>query len=441
MREGFKNELWRILGVTLAAALLGVIWGDVILLLLSGVLAYLGWHMFVLIRFSRGLIAGKEFRPPFPGGVWKDVFEQIRRMQSRNLKRKRKQIRFFSRFREAASAAPDAVVLMGKNGEVEWCNPAAQRMLGLYWPKCMGRTLISDMQHPVLKEYLERGNFNRPIEFPSPVNKAAILSLRITSFGKKHQKLLLARDITQVYHLDQVRRDFVANVSHELRTPLTVITGFLENLSAVGSEKPQWSRSIELMQEQSRRMQSIISDLLALSRLDMENATKASDPVSVPHLLSAIVQEARALSREHHVLKLESDPELLLKGDKDELYSAFSNLVFNAVQHTPPRSLIRIQWYADDGGAHYMVSDNGPGIPGRHLPRLTERFYRVDKGRSRQSGGTGLGLAIVKHAIYRHGGELQIVSEMGKGSSFTCHFPVSRVVKRPSLAPLQSASA
>ena len=441
MREGLKNELWRLLGVVLGAALVGVIWGDVIPLLFIGVLAYLGWHMLVLIRLSSGLIAGVEFRAPFPGGIWKDVFEQIRRLQSRNLKRKRKQNRFFSRFREAASAAPDAVVLMGKSGEVEWCNPAAQRMLGLYWPKCMGRTLVSDIQHPVLREYLARGNFNRPVEFPSPVNKAVILSLRVTPFGKKHQKLLLARDITQVYHLDQVRRDFVANVSHELRTPLTVITGFLENLAASGSEQPQWTRSIELMQEQAKRMQSIISDLLALSRLDLENRTRSSNPVPIPQLLGAIAKEARALSRDQHVLKLECDPELLLKGDKDELYSAFSNLVFNAVQHTPARSLIRIQWYADDAGAHLTVSDNGPGIPGRHLPRLTERFYRVDKGRSRQSGGTGLGLAIVKHAIGRHGGELQIVSEVGKGSSFACHFPATRVVKRPALEHLQSASA
>ncbi len=441
MREGLKNELWRLLGVVLGAALVGVIWGDVIPLLFIGVLAYLGWHMLVLIRLSSGLIAGVEFRAPFPGGIWKDVFEQIRRLQSRNLKRKRKQNRFFSRFREAASAAPDAVVLMGKSGEVEWCNPAAQRMLGLYWPKCMGRTLVSDIQHPVLREYLARGNFNRPVEFPSPVNKAVILSLRVTPFGKKHQKLLLARDITQVYHLDQVRRDFVANVSHELRTPLTVITGFLENLAASGSQQPQWTRSIELMQEQAKRMQSIISDLLALSRLDLENRTRSSNPVPIPQLLGAITKEARALSRDQHVLKLECDPELLLKGDKDELYSAFSNLVFNAVQHTPARSLIRIQWYADDAGAHLTVSDNGPGIPGRHLPRLTERFYRVDKGRSRQSGGTGLGLAIVKHAIGRHGGELQIVSEVGKGSSFACHFPATRVVKRPALEHLQSASA
>ena len=441
MREGLKNELWRLLGVVLGAALVGVIWGDVIPLLFIGVLAYLGWHMLVLIRLSSGLIAGVEFRAPFPGGIWKDVFEQIRRLQSRNLKRKRKQNRFFSRFREAASAAPDAVVLMGKSGEVEWCNPAAQRMLGLYWPKCMGRTLVSDIQHPVLREYLARGNFNRPVEFPSPVNKAVILSLRVTPFGKKHQKLLLARDITQVYHLDQVRRDFVANVSHELRTPLTVITGFLENLAASGSQQPQWTRSIELMQEQAKRMQSIISDLLALSRLDLENRTRSSNPVPIPQLLGAITKEARALSRDQHVLKLECDPELLLKGDKDELYSAFSNLAFNAVQHTPARSLIRIQWYADDAGAHLTVSDNGPGIPGRHLPRLTERFYRVDKGRSRQSGGTGLGLAIVKHAIGRHGGELQIVSEVGKGSSFACHFPATRVVKRPALEHLQSASA
>ncbi len=441
MREGIKNELWRMFGVALAAALIGVILGDVILLLFIGVLAYLGWHMFILVRLASGLTTGKEFHTPFPGGIWKDVFEQIRRLQTRNLKRKRKQNRFFSRFREAASAAPDAVVLMGKSGEVEWCNPAAQRMLGLYWPKCMGRTLVSDIQHPVLKEYLTRGNFNRPIEFPSPVNKAVILSLRVTPFGKKHQKLLLARDITQVYHLDQVRRDFVANVSHELRTPLTVITGFLENLASTGSEIPQWTRSIELMQEQAKRMQSIINDLLALSRLDLGNITGTSNPVSVPKLLSAVVQEARALSRDHHELKLECDPELFLKGDEDELHSAFSNLVCNAVQHTPARSLIRIQWYADDAGAHLRVSDNGQGIPGRHLPRLTERFYRVDKGRSRQSGGTGLGLAIVKHAVGRHGGELQIISEVGKGSSFTCNFPITRIITRPVPKPLQSASA
>ena len=248
----------------------------------------------------------------------------------------------------------------------------------------------------------------------------------------------MARDITRLYNLNQTRRDFVSNVSHELRTPLTVINGFLETLVHSDKKLTEHSRALQLMHQQTERMEVIIADLLTLSRLEMEQEEQPKETAAIPLMLNSIMGEARALSGERrHVLHLECQNSLWMQGSESELRSAFSNLIFNAVRHTPPRSEITVRWEKSADDLCFSVQDSGEGIAAIHIPRLTERFYRVDKGRSRKSGGTGLGLAIVKHVLSRHGGELRIESQVGKGSTFSCYFPLELAIHRdPPEAPI-----
>jgi len=428
-----NTELIRLAAITLVSAAAGLLSGHPVPLLLAGAIVYLGWHFRQLLRLSRLLRENRPLRPPFPGGLWRGIFERIRQLQAKSRKRKRRLVRYFSRFREAAAALPDATVILGDQGHIEWCNPAARALLGLEWPQAAGKDFGRLMQHPVLADYLSKGDYGRPLELTSPVDKTKVLSLMITSFGRsRRQHLVVARDITRLYHLDRARRDFVANVSHELRTPLTVVSGFLETMEEDERMAETWGNSISLMRQQAKRMADTINDLLVLSRLEMNEEEPAGEPVAVARLLAGIAEEAGVLSGQaRHRISLDADPGLLLKGDEKELRAAFSNLVFNAVRHTPGGSEIRIRWEADGRGAVFSVSDTGEGIPARHIPRLTERFYRVDAARSRESGGTGLGLAIVKHVLNRHGSKLQITSKEGKGSTFSCRFPPARTGRAP----------
>ncbi len=245
----------------------------------------------------------------------------------------------------------------------------------------------------------------------------------------KDQRLLIARDVTRMQRLERIRRDFVTNVSHELRTPLTVIRGYLESLQNDPACRDACGRALATMGQQAQRMQHIVEDLLLLSRLETAHPQDDPHPVAVPGLLRALLEDARLLARDkgHHIT-LECDEALHLRGNEKELYSAFSNLVFNAVKYTPEGGHIQLRWHQDGEGVKFQVQDDGIGIPPQAIPRLTERFYRVDVGRSRESGGTGLGLAIVKHVLKRHDARLAVKSEVGKGSTFTCIFPTERAV-------------
>ena len=428
MPRACKIELWRFLGI-LFLALLGGFWWGLLPCLLAAVILVLTWHGYQLFRLLRWLERGEP--QVFPRGVWQSISVEISQLKTENRKRKRRLERFVDRFQEVAAALPDAAVILGRRGQIQWCNPATEPLLGLSWPQVKDEAFIDWVSHPILQEYLDIGDYSRPLELPSPANKAKVLSLRINPFGKKHQCLLVASDITRIYHLDQIRRDFVANASHELRTPLTVVRGFLETLTEQDGCSPDWPRSLTLMRQQARRMQDIINDLIMLSRLEMEDGGNRSHrPVSVPELLTTVVQDAQVLSGERkHQLSLHiEEPGRWLKGNEEELRSAFSNLLFNAVLHTPPKSEIRVRWIGHEKGAEFVVSDTGEGIGARHIPRLTERFYRVEEGRSRDTGGTGLGLAIVKHVLHRHQSELHIVSKVGEGSTFRCLFPKAIVI-------------
>lgn len=388
-------------------------------------------HLIHLWRLARLVRRQHRLVPPFPRGLWGDIYRSIAQYQQRNRKRRKRQIRFSRRFREAADAVPDALIILDKLQRIEWANPATAQLLDVHWPRDDGRLLGDLLSHPELDAFIEAGEYARSLDFAPGHNRALVLSLRIAPFGeRKRQRLVVARDITKIYHLNMIRRDFVANASHELRTPLTVIAGFLENLADSPVTPQPHRRPLDLMQNQTGRMRSIIEDLLTLSRLEMEDRTDEQGPVDVAEELETILHEARVLSAGRHRFELEIDDNLMLLGSPVELRSALSNLVHNAVRHTPEGTRIRIGWQGDEDGPVFAVEDDGAGIAPEHLPRLTERFYRVDRGRSRESGGTGLGLAIVKHVLNRHDARLLIASAVGRGSRFACVFPPGRGLTR-----------
>lgn len=425
MKQYLNIELSQLTGVLLVILPFGYLTDSIELAVVAAITVYMGKHGYYLIKLARLIHHNSPISPPYPADIWGLIYKELSRYRLRSRKRKRTLSRFASRFRKVTSSIPDGLILLNKSGNIEWANPAANNLLNISWPRDENLSLLERIKHENLAEYLRNPDYSKPLEFPSPANKAVIISLRVNRFGgKKAQRLVVIRDITDVYTLNQTRRDFVSNVSHELRTPLTVITGFLENL-ADNEMLPFQERPFILMNQQAERMNSIINDLLALSRLEMGEAPSSDNPIAVPELLSRIVDQARLLADQKggYIINLNVDQDLCLLGEESELTSAFSNLVFNAIIHTPPGTEINIDWKRGEHHAYLTVTDSGPGIEQRDLPRLTERFYRVDRARSRQSGGTGLGLAIVKHIINRHDGELQIVSQLGVGSQFTCIFP------------------
>jgi len=390
-------------------------------------LPYLVRHLYHLARLVRLIRRRQRLLAPFPRGPWGAVYATIARYQQRGRKGRKRLVRFSRRFRQAADAVPDALVILDKQQRIEWANPAAAPLLDVLWPRDEGRRLVELLAQPELAPFIEVGEYLHPLEITPGHNRALMLALRVAPFGEhKGERLVVARDITKLYHLNMIRRDFVANASHELRTPLTVIAGFLENLAHAPATPAAHRRPLTLMQHQSQRMSSIIDDLLTLSRLEMDGQDSPQGPVDVAAELQSIVPEAQALSEGHHRIESTIDPDLLLIGNPVELRSAFSNLVHNAVRHTPPGTDIHIRWEQDASGPRFSVADDGEGIAPEHLPRLTERFYRVDQGRSRAAGGTGLGLAIVKHVLNRHDGLLVIASTLGAGARFTCQFPAAR---------------
>lgn len=428
MSNPWFQEAWRALAIAVMGVLIGWWIDHVVTALLLAFAVYASWHIRQAYRLEKWLRHGKRFHPPESSGIWEEIFQEIYRLQQRNRKRKRKLGSMLNRFQSATAAMPDATVVL--DGErLDWWNDAAERLLGLTYPRDSGQSVSNLIRHPDFLAYLRSDNHDTPIQIQAPGNPQCTLSIRLINYGKG-QRLLLARDITRLQHLERVRSDFVANVSHELRTPLTVISGYLETLLEDRHE-PTVRRTLIAMREQSDRMQGIVKDLLILSRLESRQQPRQQTSVDVPALLLCLLDDARQLSGElRHQIELELDDTLLLLGDETELRSLFSNLVFNAVHYTPAEGHIQLRWHGDELGAHFEVQDSGIGISPQHIPRLTERFYRVDVGRSRGSGGTGLGLAIVKHVLLRHDGNLAIESQLGQGSLFRCDFPASRIARR-----------
>lgn len=428
MLDHWISEFWRLGALAVVGVLIGVSTGHYALGLLLVLVPYLIRHLYNLYRLDQWLRLRKVSDLPDIGGIYEELFHAIYQLQRRGRVQKRRLADLLSRFREGTAAMPDATVVLRKNNEIEWFNSAASRFLNLHTHD-VGQRIDNLFRHPSFVTYLGHNDYTQPLLIQSPNDGQLSLQIHVVPYGDS-QRLLIARDVSRMQRLEQIRRDFVANVSHELRTPLTVLTGFLETMSddADRSMAP-WARQLELMRSQAARMQLIVQQLLLLSRLETEAGPPRREPVNVPAMLNSICDEARVLTGEkQHAITLESDGALWLRGNQEELRSAFSNLVFNAVQYTPANGKIHVTWSAQNGGARFAVRDTGIGIPEHHLPRLTERFYRVDAGRSREAGGTGLGLAIVKHVMQRHDATLTINSVVDQGSEFRCEFPASLVM-------------
>ncbi|MDJ0951141.1 MAG: phosphate regulon sensor histidine kinase PhoR [Alphaproteobacteria bacterium] len=427
MIGAWRKELLLVAGVAALLWIIGRAIGQPGPLLAAGLIGYLGWHIFNLVLLQLWLRRRRSARLPLSWGVWEAAFDGLQQVQSQHRRRRGRLTRALAEFRAAAAGLPDALVVLDETNCIRWTNPAATRLLGADRRVHLGSDIRDLLRHPILEDDLAAPGASRPLEIPSPANGAWMLSVQVTRvLGDRRdgQRVLVARDVTSIYKFDRARRDFVANVSHELRTPITVFRGFLETLRDMSDGNIEWARPVALMDREAAKMQNLVGDLLTLSRLEMADRPKSDQPVPVANMLAEICADARSLSgADSHRLVLDADPGLWLRGDRQELQSAFSNLVFNAVKHTPPGTTIDVRWDAYADGAALAVRDTGHGIAAHHLPRLTERFYQVDTGRARRNGGTGLGLAIVKQVLEHYRGELRIASREGEGSAFTCTFP------------------
>jgi two-component system phosphate regulon sensor histidine kinase PhoR len=373
---------------------------------------------------------------PDGGGRWRDIFSMLQRMRKEDRKARQALSDSLERFRLAAQALPDGIVLLDAEGHIEWMNLAAADHFGLDPARDIGTLIVHLIRQGGFHEFFggfRAGGDGGPLVLHAGTEGTRrVLSLSLIPFAGTGV-LLLSRDIGEIVRTEAMRRDFVANVSHELRTPLTVISGFIEHLTEEETPLDASTRAtLALMAEQSSRMTRLVEDLLTLSRLENAPEPPRDDPVDVPALLLALLAEARALSGGRHLIELEEVAPRGMRGSADEIRSAFANLVMNAVRHTPPGGRVGIAWREEDGSLVFSVADNGIGIPAEHIPRLTERFYRVDKGRSASTGGTGLGLAIVKHVLARHKGTLAIRSDVGRGSVFSATFPADDIPTAPS---------
>ncbi len=381
-------------------------------------------HFALLERWSRQ----PELTTRLQGrGVWDEVLARLyrhERAMQQEIAEARRNARMYV---AAGQALIDGLISLDPAGHIEWCNASAEEMLGLNRHADFGQPLLNLVRHPELVQHLRQGDFSRPFSMPSPVDAARVLSLHVVTYGGE-RRLIQIRDITQRQRLDEMRRDFVANVSHELRTPLTVLAGFIETLASLELDEEERRRYLNLMSEQSGRMQRLLDELLVLSNLESSPPPPATERVSMVRMCEKILREAELLSAGRHRILLQQEGRGDLLGSEPEIASALSNLASNAVRYTPEGGEVRMVWQVDASGGRFSVEDTGIGIDAKHLPRLTERFYRVDRSRSRETGGTGLGLSIVKHALQRHQGHLEIESTLGKGSRFTACFPPSRVV-------------
>ena len=400
--------------------------------LVAGLALYIVWSTRQLFALYAWLVREEHTEPPDSVGLWGEFYTRLEHLFQKERRAQDNLQSIIVRAQQSVNALEDVVVLIDQHGYLEYWNHAAGRHLGFRADKDLGQPLTNLIRHPRFTDYLTKGDFREPLEIPSPVDDNRILQLRITEFGVGDQ-LILAHDVTRIHHLEQMRKDFVANVSHELKTPLTVLKGYLETLlDTIPEEQTRLRRALTQMDTQSQRMEALVQDLLLLSRLENTEADNLQQAVAVHGMLQRMRESALALAPEkQQTIELDVPENARLIANPAELESAFGNLIINAVKYTPADGVIRIHWWQDADGAHLSVRDTGIAIDPAPIPRLTERFYRPDNSRVTQTGGTGLGLAIVKHVMIRHNGRLEIKSELGKGSNFTCHFPASRLVSKP----------
>lgn len=398
------------------------------LLFIAGALVYLATHIYWIHRLYQWALKPSLNFMPNGKGIWEDIFANLYHEMRRHSRSQSQLSSTLERLRHATSALPDGVVVLNNRNEIEWFNEPAIQRLGLKRHHDENQPIYYLLRQAEFVEYLQAENYSEPLKLKSWRSPDVTLELQIIPFASK-QRLLICRDVSAIEKTEVMRRDFIANVSHELRTPLTVIGGFLETISDMqGEVSPDIQPYFDMMQSQTTRMRRIIEDLLTLSRLENNVTLKDEADIDMPALLKQLQKDAQALSQGQHTVSLHMETTVNLRGSYNELLSALSNLTSNAVRYTPAQGKIDIYWQMRGEDVVFAVQDTGIGIEPQHLPRLTERFYRVDSGRSRDTGGTGLGLSIVKHILHHHQASLQVESEPGQGSRFQIVFPAQRVL-------------
>lgn len=422
---GWKAELFR-LGLLLSCLLIvGYAAGYLLEFALAGISLYLIFLLREMHRFQQWLTHCSETDPPVGVGVWGEIFERIYALLRKSSKERDRLQQVVSYLQQSFSAINDGVVMLNSMHAIQWCNGAAETLLGLKLAEDKGQVLANLVRDPAFSRYLSGEEKAASVQITSPANKALQLELQAAVFGEQN-RIVFVRDVTALRRLETVRQDFVANISHELRTPLTVIRGYIETMEEVVAQLgPPWTKGLAQMHEQTTRMEILLRDLLLLSTLEsMSSSVSDEQQVELRPLLESLVENAKATANGTRTITLSCDPVMQMLANRLQLESIFSNLIFNAVKYSEEGGHIDIRFFVEDEFGVFSVADDGIGIEAEHIPRLTERFYRVEKSRSAQRGGTGLGLAIVKHALRYYGAELQIHSEPGKGSVFSCRFPV-----------------
>lgn len=404
----------------------GPVWGWAALA--AGLLLISGINFMYLLRLQRWLEGAPDQPLPQGRGLWNHVFAGLHHRARLRREQQRLVADALERFRRAVQAFPDGIIIFNQHRQIEWINTNAALHFQLDSTRDKGQALTNLIRQPDFVAYLEKEDFSVPVIFANPRCEGQTLLVQVVNYAEG-ENMLLSRDVSDQERLDIMRRDFVANVSHELKTPLTVVSGFAEMLSdaELEPEPEQLRHFMRLIAEQTRRMQHLIEDLLTLSVLESTAVAQREEILDLQPLIQGLYQEAEVLSAGRHRLSLKMEGYIQLQANPQELRSALGNLVTNAIRYTPEGGEVSISWIGTAAGGEFAVADTGIGIGPEHLPRLTERFYRVDRGRSRETGGTGLGLAIVKHVLSHHQAQLEIESQPGKGSRFTARFPASRL--------------
>ena len=421
MQEGLHSEIRTLILLGVVLLVVGLANGHVLETLILGGITYTLITLSKIQRLYRWLSSDKNAMPPEMSGVWGDISDELYRLKQRVEQSKRNYSALALRIRQITSALDDGMILLDANRTLDWWNPSATTLLNLK-ENDRGEVISNLIRNPAFVKFILADTFTQPLEMCAPQDPNRIYHFTAGTFGRG-ELVLMVRDITRLRHLEEMRKEFVANVSHELRTPLTVLMGYIETLENDSDNlPPHWQKALMQMDQQTRRLNALAEDLLMLSRLESTPPEANPQQVDVCALLTSLCDSATVVAGDRHHIHAECEPGLFVPGQTRELHSTFSNLIFNAIKHNPQGCEIRVSARRSDEGLAVEVSDNGIGIDEKHLPRLTERFYRVDDSRTSSSGGTGLGLAIVKHVLARHQGRLEIRSTPGKGSSFTCHF-------------------
>jgi len=417
----------RLLGTVVIGCGVGWLFGNVWGGLACALALHLAWVLVNLFRLEWWLRHRSYADPPDVGGVWGEIIAQIVRLHRRKRFHKQRFVQLMRQLQRSTAALPNGVVILNAQREIVWFNRMAARLLNLRRTADLGLRIEHLMREPEFIRYLGGGDYTNPVVIRTTTGEECYLSMQVAPYGDG-QLLLLVSDVSRQMRLEAVRRDFVANASHELRSPLTVISGYLETLAQDSAVDADLQGPIAEMRRQAERMTAIIRDLLELSRLEETGEIVGGEPIDIAALTALLRKDVLARVPHPRDVRVRIDSAAQLSGDEPEIHSAFSNLVDNAAKYTPAEGSLEMRWWVDEDGGHFSVSDTGIGIPPEHIPRLTERFYRVDPGRSRSTGGSGLGLAIVKHVLQRHGATLEVQSTLGAGSTFTCHFPAERVL-------------